>query len=247
MRSVRRFLGTAVDAEVKRFSSDMDEWWDPQGPARALHQLNPLRVRIVSRWFGQQQQQRSLTGLSVLDVGCGGGLLSESLARLGANVTGIDASQRAVEVASARVGLMPLAGTLEYRCATPEQLEGQQFDLVVSSEVIEHVRDVTEFVEALAPLSRGGIVVSTLNRSAKSYLAAIVLGEYALGLVPPGTHDWEKFVTPDELTDCFAKVGFKPKETIGLAYNPFVKPYWKETTDLDVNYISAFSKKNEIV
>jgi ubiquinone biosynthesis O-methyltransferase len=233
---------TAVSAEVKRFSNDMNDWWEPDGPARALHQLNPLRVRLISQWWGKPGPY-PLSGASILDVGCGGGLLSEALARLGGNVTGIDASEEAVQVACSRLGLMPLAGKLDYRVALPEQLSGEQFDFVVSSEVIEHASSPEGFVAALAPLARNAIVVSTLNRSAKSYMAAIVLGEYVLGLVPPGTHDWEKFVAPDELRQCFEETGFSLQSIKGMRYNPCRRPYWTESSDLQINYMALFRKK----
>ncbi len=250
--SVSRYHSTAVSSEVRRFGRDMDRWWDEEGPARALHQLNPLRARLLSRWWGRPLRaddaspaRLPLSGLSVLDVGCGGGLLSESLARLGATVTGVDASKEAVEVARAHAAtLMPTtAGKLEYRVAVPEEMRGEMFDFVVSSEVIEHVSDPELFVAALAPLARKGIVISTLNRTAKSYLAAIVLGEYVIGLVPPGTHNWEKFLTPEELTGCFEKVGFLGVNMKGLRYNPWIPPYWTEASDLDVNYIASFRRK----
>ncbi len=236
-----------VSREVQQFSNAMGEWWDPTGPARALHQLNPVRVRFVRQFASECWPQPAgsypLEGVSVLDVGCGGGLLSEALARLGGDVTGIDASERAVQVATARVGKMPVKGQLKYRVGSPEDLKEKSFDLVVCSEVIEHVADPDAFVGQLTRLSRRGAVVSTLNRTAKSYMAAVVLGEYALGLVPPGTHDWDKFVTPEELQASFRSRGMTRTAISGLFYNPLVRPYWSLTAlSTDVNYIAAFRK-----
>jgi ubiquinone biosynthesis O-methyltransferase len=247
---MKRGLSTVVSREVKQFSDAMGEWWDPEGPARALHQLNPLRTRFVREFaadcWGAREGPYPLEGLSVLDVGCGGGLLSEALARLGGAVTGLDASERAVEVASGRAArLTPTlqCGSLRYRAASPEQLAGEQFDLVVASEVLEHVADPDEFVGLLAGLSRRGVVVSTLNRTAKSYLAAVVGAEYLLGLVPPGTHDWDRFVTPPELVSAFREGGMTMVRASGMRYNPWLRPYWSlAPSDLDINYIAAFRR-----
>ncbi len=246
---MKRALSTVVSHEVKQFSEAMGEWWDPNGPARALHQLNPLRTRFVREFASECWQGAGpypLDGLSVLDVGCGGGLLSEALARLGGAVTGVDASERAVEVASARAGRLGPAlrrGSLRYRLASPEQLAGEQFDLVVASEVLEHVAEPEEFLALLAGLARRGAVVSTLSRTAKSYLAAVVGAEYVLGLVPPGTHDWDRFVTPPELAAAFRAGGMTMVRAMGLRYRPWLRPHWTlAPLDLDVNYIAAFRK-----
>ena len=244
---MKRALSSVVSHEVKQFSEAMGEWWDPQGPARALHQLNPLRTRFVRDFASECWRTEGpfpLAGLSVLDVGCGGGLLSEALARLGGDVTGIDASEPAVEVAAARGTQLRLQrGSLRYRAASPEQLAGERFDLVVASEVLEHAADAGEFVGLLAGLAGRAAVVSTLNRTAKSYLAAIVAAEYALGLVPPGTHTWDRFVTPEELTAGFRAHGMTLVRAVGLRYSPWLRPHWTMApNDLDVNYIAAFRK-----
>ena len=245
----RRAASSSVDAgEVQRFNSAMADWWAPNGPAKALQQMNPVRVGFIRDFClktvverGQEAQPgRPLAGVTIADVGCGGGLLSEALARLGASVTGIDASAKAIEVASARATAARLS-QLSYRQASPDELEGEQFDVVVCSEVLEHVVDAEAFVGHLGALAKRGLVVSTLNRTAKSYALAIGAAEYLLGLVPPGTHDWDRFVTPAELGAMVAGAGLQVAGLQGMRYNPLVPPYWRLTgTDLDMNYIAAF-------
>ena len=243
--SVKRAVQTVDAAEVGRFDSAMGQWWDVRGPARALQQLNPVRVGFTRDFWGAQE--RSLRGTTVADVGCGGGLFAEALARLGADVTGVDASPKAIQVASERAKRvrLPEGGGLRYVQASPEELIGeQQFDLVVCSEVIEHVADLESFIESLCKLARHGLVISTLNRTAVSYAAAILGAEYMLGLVPPGTHDWSRFVMPKELESLVKRdPTWSMSHMSGMQYNPLWRPHWSLSSNSDINYIAAFQKQ----
>ena len=243
-------LSDSVDAgEIARFAALAEEWWAPEGKFRPLHALNPTRLafirqRLVSQFGRDGNEQRPLEGLSLLDVGCGGGLLAEPMARLGAGVLGIDAGEDAIRVASAHAAESGLA--IDYRCLTAEALaaEGRRFDAVLNMEVVEHVADLDAFLGACSSLLKpgGAMVVATLNRTAKAYAFAIVGAEYVLGWLPPGTHDWRKFVTPPELTAKLAKGGVKVTETTGVLYNP-LSDRWTLGRDLAVNYM-AFAIKD---
>ncbi len=243
-------LSDSVDAgEIARFSALAGEWWDPAGKFRPLHALNPTRLafirqRLVSHFGRDGNEQRPLTGLSLLDVGCGGGLLTEPMARLGARVLGIDAGAEAIRVAGAHGAECGLA--IDYRCLTAEALaaKGHSFDVILNMEVVEHVADLDAFLGACSSLLKpgGAMVVATLNRTAKAYALAIVGAEYVLGWLPPGTHDWRKFVTPPELTAKLAKGGVKVTETTGVIYNP-LSDRWSLGRDLAVNYM-AFAIKD---
>lgn len=249
-----RCFGSLVDkSEVAKFSRQMNSWWDAEaGPSRALHQLNPLRVRFVRQFVCDVLEKgpldpHPLLGVSVLDVGCGGGLLSEALARLGADVVGLDASQKAVEIAQAHAKDAQFRGSLRYVHGNVEDMV-ERFDLVVCSEVIEHVPNVERLVQILCSLNAGGkvgCVFSTLNRTAVSYALGIIVGEYVLGLVPPGTHDWNKFVTPEELRNLLAQESYENVSIRGLRYNPWIAPYWNFTNILDVNYIASFRRNHQ--
>jgi 2-polyprenyl-6-hydroxyphenyl methylase/3-demethylubiquinone-9 3-methyltransferase len=243
-------LSGSVDAkEIARFSALAGEWWAPEGKFKPLHALNPTRLAFIRRHlishFGRDgNDRRPLEGLSVVDVGCGGGLLTEPMARLGAGVLGIDAGAEAIRVAGVHAAEGGL--DIDYRCLTAEALaaEGHRFDAILNMEVIEHVADLDAFLGAVCTLLKpgGAMVVATLNRTAKAYALAIVGAEYVLGWLPPGTHDWRKFVTPAELTAKLAKGGVKIAETTGVIYNP-LSDRWTLGRDLGVNYM-AFAIKN---
>lgn len=240
---------TLDPAEVERFQRIASEWWDAKGKFRPLHQLGPARLTYVRdalvRHFGLAGKGlKPLQGLRLLDVGCGGGLVSEPLARMGATVTGLDPGRENVEAARAHAaGQDDLA--LDYRIATVEDLadEGAAYDAVVCLEVVEHVPDVGQFLKTCAGLVRpgGALVLSTINRNLKSYALAIVAAEYVFGWLPRGTHQWERFVTPDELARHLADAGMSAPTFKGLVYDP-LKDTWSLSDDTDVNYL-AFAAK----
>lgn len=235
-------------AEVERFRRMASEWWDAKGKFRPLHQLGPARLTFVRdelvRHFGLTAGgMRPLSGLTILDVGCGGGLVSEPLARMGAQVTGIDPGRENVE--AARAHAEPQALEIDYRVTTVEDLaaSGALFDAVVCLEVVEHVPDVGAFLKTCASLVRpgGAMLLSTINRNLKSYALAIVGAEYVLGWLPRGTHQWERFVTPGELARYVASAGMSAPRFSGLVYDPF-RDTWALSSDTDVNYLAAAGK-----
>ena len=222
MTSATVTAATIDPAEAAHFGKLAADWWDPKGSSAMLHRLNPprlryLRERIDGHWDGDPTGFTPLAGRSALDVGCGAGLLCEPLARLGAAVTGIDAAPESIAVARAHAGDLPIT----YLAGGIEQVAGRRFDLVTSMEVIEHVTDPAGFVAGLAAaLAPGGLLVlSTPNRTAKSRLAMITLGE-GLGMIPRGTHDWDKFLTPNELTDLLEGAGLRVIDSRGLSFSP---------------------------
>jgi len=235
--------GGSVDAgEVGKFAALAETWWDPDGAFRPLHRMNPIRLDWLRDHlcgqFGRDPQGRtSLEGLRVLDVGCGGGLLSEPLARMGATVTGIDAAEEGVMAARAHAGAMGLE--IDYRCVTAEALaeEGARFDAVLALEIVEHVADLPAFCRALGKLvePEGLVALSTLNRTARSYAMAIVGAEYVLGWLPRGTHDWNRFPTPEELGDVLARGGLQVVDETGFVYDP-LRDDWRRGADVSVNY-----------
>lgn len=249
MAAEARREGTTIDpAEVARFDAMAKSWWDPKGPMAVLHKFNPVRIGFIRdlacEGFGRDPRSlQALEGLTLVDIGCGGGVLSEPLARLGAVVTGLDPAQNNVAVASAHAQKMGLS--IDYRAETIEALvaEGKSFDIVLAMEVVEHVADVEAFVAACcAAVKPGGLLVmATLNRTLKSYALAIVGAEYILRWLPRGTHDWEKFVTPDELGDAIERNGLALGESTGVVYNPLTGR-WSAARDMDVNYMLAASR-----
>ena len=234
--------------EVRRFEAMAEAWWDEAGPQRPLHRLNPVRLDIIRGWLAAHFERgcdarRPLEGLDILDLGCGGGLASEPLARLGASLVGIDAGADNVRVARAHGEAMGLA--IDYRAATAEALlaAGESFDVVVSLEVVEHVADVGAFLAAAAGLVRpgGAAVFATLNRTAKSLALAIVGAEYVLRWVPRGTHDWRRFVRPAELRRHLARGGLDMTSVAGVVFDPRAGE-WRRSGDTAVNYM-AFAVK----
>jgi len=237
----------SLDAEeLRRFERLASEWWDERGKLRALHAINPARLTFIveqaKRWrLDHGQNFRPLDGLNVIDIGCGGGILSEPLTRLGAKVTGIDPIEESVGVAKAHAQEMGLSVT--YRAAAAEDLarEGSVFDVAVASEVVEHVADVSSFLKTCRSLSKPGglLILSTLNRTAKAYGLAILAAERVLGLVPPGTHDWKKFIKPEELDAALEEAGFKRISLSGIVFNPLKGAWGLSETDLSVNYMAS--------
>lgn len=234
--------------EVERFERLASEWWDTSGKLRPLHAQGPARLGFIRdalmRHFDRPSGGlKPLAGLTILDVGCGGGLVSEPLARLGATVTGIDPTTDSIAVARRHAEGQGLA--IDYRTASVEQLvgNGERFDAVVCMEVIEHVPDPAAFVKSLGQLVRpgGAIVMSTLNRTLKSYALAIVAAEYVLGWLPRGTHDWNRFVTVDELGRYLQAAGFSTPTASGIIYD-VMSDTWRLGADTDVNYIASATR-----
>ena len=231
-------------AELRHFEGLAKEWWDERGKFRGLHAFNPARLTFIvaeiQNWRDQQNQSfRPLAGLSVLDIGCGGGILSEPLARLGGSVTGIDPVEESIGVATLHAKKQGLAVT--YRAATAETLasEGRTFDVVVASEVIEHVASVSSFLKTCRALCkpRGLLIMSTLNRTSKSYALAIVTAEHILGLAPKGTHDWNKFIKPAELETNLKEAGFEIGRLSGIVFKPLTGVWSLSDRDFSINYI----------
>jgi 2-polyprenyl-6-hydroxyphenyl methylase/3-demethylubiquinone-9 3-methyltransferase len=237
---------TASSDEVARFQALADQWWNADGTFKPLHQLNPtrlafLRDRLASHFGRDALAERPFAGLTLLDVGCGGGLLSEPLARLGFTVTGIDAGDQAIGVARLHAEQSRLA--IDYRCAAPEQVSGQ-FDVVTALEVVEHVPDAALFLAAVGDrLKLGGAFVgATLNRTAKSFALGIVAAEYLLSWVPRGTHRWRKFRTPAEFAGALRRAGIRPIAFEGVRYDP-LHDRWERSPALDVNYMVYGAKR----
>ena len=237
-------------AEVAQFSALAAEFWDPRGKMRMLHRLNPLRLRFIRdhacRHFGREAGHlRCLEGLRMLDIGCGGGLLSEPLARLGAAVVGADPAPSNIEVARRHATDSGVA--VDYRAATAEALAdaGESFDLVLAMEVVEHVAAVGAFVSSCAAMVRpnGLMIAATINRTLKSFALAIVGAEYLLGWLPRGTHRWDRLVTPNELEVAMDVSGLRFIELKGVVYDLFADA-WKLSEDTDVNYMVAATRRN---
>jgi 2-polyprenyl-6-hydroxyphenyl methylase/3-demethylubiquinone-9 3-methyltransferase len=230
-------------AEVAKFSAIAAEWWDPAGKFAPLHKFNPVRLSFiraeVAGHFGRDSRSlRPFEGLSLLDIGCGGGLLSEPMARLGFAVTGADASEKNIGTARAHAAQSGLPIT--YRAATAEALvaEGQSFDVVLNMEVVEHVADVAAYLEACARLVKpsGLTFVATLNKTLKSLALAKIGAEYVLGWLPRGTHDWNRFVPPAELKKLLERAGLNILKTQGVSFDPLSWD-WRLSSDVDVNYM----------
>jgi len=235
-------------AEVEKFSKIAAEWWNPKGKFAVLHVFNPVRLayikeQVTARFARDPYDRRPFQGLRFLDIGCGGGLLTEPMARLGAEITGVDPSDKNIATASVHAEEQDLA--IDYRATTAEALaeRGESFDVILNMEVIEHVADPSAFVQTCARLLKpsGLIFIATLNRTLKSFGLAIVGAEYVLGWLPRGTHQWEKFIKPDELQAWLTASGLKQLDRTGVAYNPF-SGEWRRARDMDVNYMLVAQK-----
>jgi 2-polyprenyl-6-hydroxyphenyl methylase/3-demethylubiquinone-9 3-methyltransferase len=235
--------GTVDPAEVERFSALAAEWWDPRGKMAPLHKFNPVRIgyirdRAAARFDRNPKRLDSLQGLRTLDIGCGGGLLSEPLARLGASMVGIDPSAINIEAAKQHAALSDLP--IDYRCTTAEAVAEtrERFDIVLAMEVVEHVADVALFVQSCAAMVKpdGLMIAATINRTLKSFALAIVGAEYILRWLPVGSHRWDKFVTPNELEIAMTTNGLRVVHEQGVIYN-ILADRWQLSTDMDVNYM----------
>jgi 2-polyprenyl-6-hydroxyphenyl methylase/3-demethylubiquinone-9 3-methyltransferase len=237
---------SSVDtAEVERFSRHAADWWNPHGPMAALHKFNPVRLAYVrdqaTACFDRDPRKLDcLKGLRMLDIGCGGGILSEPLARLGADMTGADPSED--NIAVARDHAREAGIVIDYRATTAEDLAaaGERFDIVLAMEVVEHVADVDAFLETCTTMVKPGglMIAATLNRTLKSFALAIVGAEYVLRWLPRGTHQWDKFVKPEELERAIERGGLQVIGERGVIYNPFADR-WQLSSDMDVNYMLA--------
>jgi 2-polyprenyl-6-hydroxyphenyl methylase/3-demethylubiquinone-9 3-methyltransferase len=243
---------TVDPAEIARFSAMSARWWDADGPMRPLHRLNPLRLswikdQVSARFGRDPKPPTALTGLRVLDVGCGAGLVTEPLARMGADVVGLDPAEENIATARHHAGEGGLA--IDYRAATAEALAaaGETFDLVLALEVVEHVTDVDGFVAACGAMVKPGglMIASTINRTMKAYMLAIVGVEYVLRWLPRGTHSYDKLVTPDELRAAFRAAGLAPSAETGVMYVPLADRF-RLTADMDVNYMMAAAKDADV-
>jgi 2-polyprenyl-6-hydroxyphenyl methylase / 3-demethylubiquinone-9 3-methyltransferase len=238
---------TTIDpAEVAKFEAMAAEWWDPAGKFKPLHMLNPCRLdyictQIAAEFGRDLRAERPFAGLRLLDIGCGGGLLAEPMARLGADVVGADAAARNIPVAQVHAEQSGL--TIDYRHTTAEDMAaaGERFDVVLNMEVVEHVADPLAYLTACHDLLKpGGLMVcSTLNRTPKSFLMAIVGAEHVMRWLPRGTHDWKKFITPDELCDLIARAGLNPVDRKGMVFNPLAWSWGLSDRDLSVNYVTT--------
>jgi 2-polyprenyl-6-hydroxyphenyl methylase/3-demethylubiquinone-9 3-methyltransferase len=237
---------TVDPAEIAKFEAMAAEWWNPAGKFKPLHMLNPCRLDYITRQIAAEfdrdlSAQAPFAGLRILDIGCGVGLLCEPMARLGAEVVGADAAARNIPVARLHAEQSGLA--IDYRHTTAEALAGagERFDAVLNMEVIEHVADPAAYLAACHALTRpGGLMVcSTLNRNAKSYLMAIIGAEHVMRWLPKGTHEWSKFITPDELYALLRGAGFEPVDRKGMVFNPLGWSWHLSARDLSVNYVTA--------
>ena len=242
-------MSTTINKEeIQKFSRLAEEWWDVNGKFKPLHMFNPVRIEYITdkikKHFNiEKRDPHYLKNLSILDIGCGGGLISEPMARLGANVVGIDASEKNINVAklhSEKTGLK-----ITYINSSPENLDyKEKFDIILNLEIVEHVDNVNLYIESCYKLlkTNGLMFTATLNRSFISYIKAIIGAEYILRWLPIGTHDWNKFIKPEELESYLSEKNFSTLDIKGLKFNPFIKR-WKQSNDLSVNYIIC-SKKN---
>ena len=232
--------------EVNKFSKIADEWWDTEGKFKPLHRFNPIRIEYIKSnlqlHFKIDNKLKPLNSLEILDIGCGGGLLSEPIARLGAKVVGIDASEKNIKIAKSHLKKSKL--NIDYICSSPEDFKTKKkFDVILNMEIVEHVDDLDLFIKKSSSfLKKNGVMfVATINRTLKSYIFAIVGAEYILKWLPIGTHEWEKFVTPDSLIKIALKNSLILKKIDGVSFNP-LKNKWGMSKDNSVNYICLFRK-----
>jgi len=233
--------------EIEKFSKIAEEWWDPNGKFKPLHNFNPLRISYIKeniiKTFNLKKKDKILSGIKILDIGCGGGLLSEPMSRLGADVFGMDASEKNIQIA--KIHAMKSGLNIKYFCASPEKFKSNlKFDVILNMEIIEHVDNVDFFLESCSKLlTKDGIMfIATLNKTLKSYFFAIIGAEYILRWLPIGTHEWEKFVKPEELIDVSKKYNLILSDLKGVKLN-LIKNDWHLSSDKSVNYIAKFIKR----
>jgi len=241
---------SSIDAaEIEKFQAMAAEWWDPNGKFKPLHMLNPCRLDYITGQIAGQYDRdlasdAPFAGLRILDIGCGGGLLCEPMVRLGADVVGVDAAERNIPVAQTHAEQSGL--TIDYRHNTAEALAeaGEQFDIVLNMEVVEHVADPLSFLTSCQKLLKpGGLhICSTINRNPKSYMMAIIGAEHIMRWLPKGTHEWKKFITPDELFAFLGDAGLTPEDRQGFVFNPISWSWSLSNKDLSVNYVTAATK-----
>jgi 2-polyprenyl-6-hydroxyphenyl methylase/3-demethylubiquinone-9 3-methyltransferase len=232
--------------EIEKFSKMATEWWDPNGKFKPLHKFNPIRIKYIKEniisSFKLKDNKKPLGKINILEIGCGGGLLSEPMTRLGANVTGIDASQKNIQIAKLHAKKNKL--NINYLCLSPEKMKiKKKFDVILNMEIIEHVEDINFFIKSCSKLLKknGLMFVATLNKTLKSYVLAIIGAEYVLRWLPIGTHDWEKFVKPEDLKEILNKNNLKLEKLDGMNFN-MIKDEWNISRDTSVNYIAKFIK-----
>jgi 2-polyprenyl-6-hydroxyphenyl methylase / 3-demethylubiquinone-9 3-methyltransferase len=239
-------MNSVNSKEIEKFSKIAEEWWDPNGKFKPLHKFNPMRISYIkeniTKTFKINQSKTPLKNIKILDIGCGGGLLSEPMYRLGADVTAIDASKKNIAVAKLHAEKNNLK--IKYLCTSPEKLKiKDKFDVILNMEIVEHVENVNFFLKSCSSLlKKNGIMfVATLNKTLKSYVFAIVGAEYVLRWLPIGTHEWEKFIKPEDLIDILKKNNFKLEQIDGMKFN-LLKDKWNISRDKSVNYIAKFIK-----
>ena len=232
--------------EIEKFSKIADEWWNPNGKFKPLHKFNPIRIRYIRdnivNHFKLKNKIKPLRNVDILDIGCGGGLLSEPISRLGANVTGIDASEKNINIAKLHAKKNKLK--IKYIYSSPEHLKiKKKFDVILNMEIVEHVEELNFFIKKSSELLKknGLMFVATLNKTLKSYIFAIIGAEYILNWLPIGTHDWEKFVKPEELIKISEKNNLKLEKLDGMNFN-FLENEWKLSSNKSVNYIAKLKK-----
>ena len=232
--------------EIDKFSKMANEWWDPEGKFKPLHKFNPTRIKYIKENiinnFKLKNKFKPLSGINILDIGCGGGLLSEPMSRMGANVTGIEASDKNIKIAKLHSKKNKLK--INYLCSSPEKLKiNKKFDVILNMEIVEHVENIDFFLKSCSKLlKKNGIMfIATINKTLKSYIFAIVGAEYVLRWLPIGTHDWEKFVKPEDLKKILMKYDLSLNKLEGMNFN-IIKDEWSISRDLSVNYIAKFIK-----
>lgn len=246
--------GGADPEEIAKFERLADEWWDPNGAQAPLHAMQParldyIRAQLAAEFGLDPRRRRVLEGVRIVDIGCGGGLATEPMARLGARVTGLDLSPGAIAAAKAHAATGGLE--IDYRCASAgavaaELAQDQRFDAALALEILEHAADPAAFLSEAAALVRPGglLIASTLNRTAKSLVAAIAVGEYAMRWLEPGTHDWRRFLSPDTLAEAMRGAGFEPIDRMGMVYAPLARSWSLSERDLSINYLMTARKRS---
>ena len=232
--------------EIDKFSEMADEWWNPEGKFKPLHKFNPTRIKYIKEniinHFKLKNKSKPLSGINILDIGCGGGLLSEPISRMGANVTGIDASDKNIKIANLHSKKNKLK--INYLCSSPEKLKiKEKFDVILNMEIVEHVEDIDFFLRCCSKLLKknGLMFVATINKTLKSYVFAIVGAEYILQWLPIGTQEWDKFIKPIDLINIQKKNNLKLDQIDGMIFN-LIKDKWNISEDKSVNYIAKFIK-----